>query len=74
MENLKDCYFNYCVMVTSGDEYFLDFTNNSKTKSISLHHYYLKQLDEIIKLINANLPKKHQFQYLTKDERQDCKL
>jgi hypothetical protein len=74
MDSLKDYYFNYCVMITSGDEYFLNFTNSSTKKSISLHHYYLKQLEEIIQLINTNLPKKYQFQYLTSGERQDCKL
>lgn len=74
LDSLEDDYFNNCVMTTSGDEYFLDFENNSKKKSISLHHYYLKQLDEIIQIINFNLPKKYQFQYLKKDTKQDCSL
>ena len=74
LDTLKDYYFNYCVMITSGDEYFLDYIKNSTKKSISLHHYYLKQLDDIIQLINSNLPKKYQFRYLSKDEKQDCHL
>ena len=74
LDTLKDYYTNWCVMTTSGDEYFLNFSSPQLTKKISLHHYYLKQLDAIIQLINANLPKKHQFRYLNKDEKQDCKL
>jgi hypothetical protein len=74
IDTLKDYYFNYCIMITSGDEYFLDFRHNSKKKSISLHHYYLTQLEDIIQIINSNLPNKYRFQYLTKDEKQDCKL
>ena len=74
VDTLKDFYFNYCVMITSGDEYFLDFIKNSTRKSISLHHYYLKQLDDIIQLIDSNLPSKYQFRYLNNDEKQDCKL
>jgi len=74
LDSLHEFYFNNCVMITSGNEYFLDFVNNKSKKSISLHHYYLKQLDDIIQLINSNLPKKYQFQYLTKDTKQDCSL
>jgi len=74
LDTLKDYYTNWCVMTTSGDEYFLNVSSSKVKKQISLHHYYLKQLDDIIQLINANLPKKHQFRYLTKDEKQDCKL
>ena len=74
LDSLKDYYFNNCVMITSGDEYFLDFESNSTQKSISLHHYYLKQLDDIIQIINSNLPKEYRFQYLAKDTKQDCSL
>jgi hypothetical protein len=74
VDSLKDYYFNYCIIMTSGDEYSLDFIKNSTKKSINLHHYYLKQLDDVIQLINSNLPSKYRFQYLNKDEKQDCKL
>src|SRR5487761_2768707 len=57
LDSLKDLYDNYCIMVTSGDEYFLDYNGYSMKKSISLHHYYLKALDEIVNLINSYLPK-----------------
>jgi hypothetical protein len=74
LDSLKDIYLNNCVMLTSGDEYFLDFSSNSLTKNINLHHYYLRQLDDIIRIINSNLPKKYQFHYLSKDTKQDCSL
>lgn len=74
LDTLKDYYFNNCIMITSGDEYFLDFVNRSTKKSISLHHYYLRQLDDIIQIINSTVPKKYQFQYLAKDTKQDCSL
>lgn len=74
LDSLRDFYFNNCIMITSGDEYFLDFISNSINKSISLHHYYLKQLDDIIQIINSNLPEKYQFRYLSKDTKQDCAL
>ena len=74
VDTLEDYYFNFCVMMTSGDEFYLDFTQNSTKKSISLHHYYLKQLDDIVQVINSTLPSKYQFRYLNKDEKQDCKL
>ncbi len=74
LDTLKDYYANYCIMMTSGNEYMLDFTKNSKKKSIHLHHYYLRALEDIIQLMNAYLPKKHQFHYLGKDEIQNCDL
>lgn len=74
MDSLKQYYDNYCILPVSGDEYFLDFTCNLTTKSIRLHHYYLKELDDIIDLINSNLPRKYRFRYLTEHEKQDCEL
>lgn len=72
LDSLKNFYFNQCVMITSGDEYYLDFTNDLLTKKIHLHHYYLEQIDEIVKLLNNNLPKKHRFSYVSRDIEQDC--
>ena len=72
LQSLKDLYFNYCVLPTSGDEYFLQVTNNSNKRQISLHHYYLPALNDIIAFLNDELPKRHQFHYLGKDTKQDC--
>lgn len=74
IDSLKDLYLNYCMVPTSGDEYFLNYSDKSTSKKISLHHYYLKQLDDIIQIINSNLPEKYQFQYLPKETKQDCNL
>jgi hypothetical protein len=74
LESLKDFYFNFCVLATSGDEYFIYYSDNLITKNINLHHYYLKELDTIIQIINSNVPKKYRFKYLTKETKQDCKL
>jgi hypothetical protein len=73
LDSLKDIYDNHCVMQTSGRLYFLDYKSYSIQKHISLHHYYLKNLDDIVNFINGFLPKNYQFRYLKKDTRQDCR-
>jgi len=72
LDSLEAHYTNWCVMTTSGEEYLLNFSSSKQKKKISLHHYYLKQLDEIIQIFNSQVPKQFQFSYLTKDEKQDC--
>src|SRR5690242_12307916 len=74
LDSLKDSYFNYCVMTTSGTEYFVDYVSSSSDKHISLHHYYLRQIEDIIQIINSKLPKKYQLKYLGKGTKQDCRL
>lgn len=74
LDSLQDYYFNTCVMITSGEHYIFDFEKSSTKKTISLHHYYLKQLDEIIQIINSNLPKKYHYRYLPQDTKHDCAL
>ena len=74
LDSLKDLYFNYCIMITSGNEYSLTFKNSSTSKSISLHDYYLKPIEDIIELVNKNLPEKYKIKYLTKETKQDCEL
>ncbi len=59
-------------MTTSGDEYFLNFSSAKQEKNISLHHYYLKQLDDITQMFNSLVPIKFQFLYLKNGEKQDC--
>jgi hypothetical protein len=74
LDTLKDYYTNWCVMTTSGDEYFLNVSSPWLKKKISLHHYYLKQLNDIIQILNSLIPNRFQFKYLSKDEKQDCHL
>lgn len=73
LDSLEDMYDNYCVMEPSGNEYFLDYKRYSIKKHISLHHYYLKNIDDIVNFINGFLPKNYQLRYLKKDTRQDCR-
>lgn len=72
LDTLEGLYDNYCIMETSGNEYFLNYKSHSTKKHISLHHYYLKQVADIANLINSYLPQNFQFRYLQKDNRQDC--
>lgn len=72
IDSLKDFYSNNCVMITSGDEYFIEYTTASENKNITIHHYYLKEVEDIVKIINENLPSKYMIHYLTKDTKQDC--
>jgi hypothetical protein len=73
LDSLENYYFNDCVMIISGNEYFFDFVCGSTEKSVSLHHYYVKEIAEIVKLINSTLPDKYQFRYVSKDTQQGCK-
>lgn len=74
LDSLEDIYLNNCVMATSGDEYFFYFQYGSMKKSMSLHHYYLKEIAKVIQLINSTLPGKYQFRYVSNDTKQDCGL
>jgi len=74
LDTLKDFYFNRCIMITSGNEYFLDVVGDRMEKHISLHHYYLKKLDEVIQLINSYLPQRLQCRYLSEKTEQDCQM
>lgn len=74
IDSLQEVYYNYCIMPTSGNEYILEYLSHSKSKQITLHHYYLKQLHDIVEVINSHLPRKYQIQYLQKDTKQDCSL
>lgn len=72
-DSLKTHYFNECVFITSGDEYFFDLEYASTKKSVSLHHYYVKEVAEAVKLINSTLPDKYHFRYVSEKTEQGCK-
>ena len=74
LDSLKEYYFNECIMITSGDEYFFSFANSKLKKEINLHHYYLKQIEDVVRLINSIIPQKYHFKYLDKETKQDCTL
>jgi len=73
LDNLKDFYFNYCIMATSGNEYFVFKTVDRITQKISLHHYYEPQIEKLFEQINKYVPDNLKHDYLTKDIQQDCK-
>jgi hypothetical protein len=74
LDSLKDFYFNYCIMATSGNEYFISTTIDTVNKEISLHHYYNEQIERLINELNKNIPDNFKLDYLTKDTNQDCKM
>ena len=69
---LDSIYVNFCIMFTSGSEYTLKFKNDSVTKAIHLHHYYLKQIADLIDILNRNLPTEFNLDYVPKETVQDC--
>ncbi len=73
LDSLKNGYINFCVLPTSGNKYTLVLINTSGRKQIYLHHYYLKQIDDVVLLINSYLPESYQLRYLEKETKQDCK-
>lgn len=73
LDSLQDFYFNYCIMATSGNEYFVSTTVDTITKKISLHHYYNSQIERLINELNKHVPYTLKHNYLTKDTQQDCK-
>lgn len=72
IDNLKDFYFNNCIMATSGNEYFISTTINTVNKKISLHHYYDKQIERLIKEFNKHIPDNLKLDYLKSETKQDC--
>lgn len=72
LDTLKDYYMNQCIVPTSGNEYSIKYKTKNVAKEIGLHHYYLKQIDDLIRLVNLNLPSEYQIKYLLSDTEQDC--
>jgi len=74
LDNLKDFYFNYCIMATSGTEYLIKISTEIYNNKISIHHYYVKQIEKLINELNKIIPDNLKLEYLTKDIKQDCKM
>lgn len=72
VDNLKDNYFNKCILTTSGNEYFVSVKSNDYEKNIHLHHYYNEQVEKLIIELNSQVPKKLKIDYLKNDTNQDC--
>lgn len=74
LNSLEEYYFNNCVMITSGNEYRISFTDGKTFKRICLHHYYLKQIEQLVVIINNQIPEKYKINYQTGKTKQDCEL
>ena len=74
LDTLNENYINNCVESSSGYDYSIKLESKSKTTSLKLHHYYTKEVDSFVKLLNKYLPKNHQILYLSKDNKQDCAI
>lgn len=72
LDTLKESYYNNCTDPTSGYDYFLLIETRSMSVSITLHHYYIEQVGDLINLLNKYLPRTFQIEYLTKENKQDC--
>jgi hypothetical protein len=72
LDTLKDFYVNYCVMVSSGNEYAISTDKSGITKTIWLHHYYLKEIDNLATVINRVVPKKYKIKYLDDEPDNYC--
>lgn len=72
IDSLSDFYFNKCVMITSGTEYYISYTNGAKKKQIHLHHYYHPLVAQIANELNLLIPEEFKISYLSKDTEQDC--
>lgn len=73
MDTLNFFYHNYCIMPTSGNEYFISIEKGSKEKRIHLHSYYHPQIERLITIMNAVVPEEYRIHYMSKDTKQDCK-
>ncbi len=72
LDTLKDFYMNWCVMATSGNEYFISTGRSGITKTIWLHHYYLKEIDNLATVINKVVPRKYKIRYLDDEPDNYC--
>ncbi len=73
LDNLKDFYVNKCVMLTSGNEYYISTKKDTVEKSIWLHHYYEKHVEQLIQEVNKLIPDTLEIYYMTSEMEQDCK-
>ncbi|HLP11956.1 MAG TPA: hypothetical protein VK177_08505 [Flavobacteriales bacterium] len=72
-DNLDSLYINNCVMLTSGNEYFISITNATVSKKISLHHYYHMQVEKLVNEVNKLVPAEFKINYLKSETKQNCK-
>jgi hypothetical protein len=73
LDTLQMIYNNYCIISTSGNEYFISIESGTQEKRIHLHSYYHPQIERLIHMMNALVPEEYRMLYMSKDTKQDCK-
>ncbi|MEC4049830.1 hypothetical protein OX284_010355 [Flavobacterium sp. SUN046] len=72
LQDLQEAYFNKCIMTTSGTEYIISITNGPINKTITLHHYYIREIEQFINEVNNCLSDDMKIRYMTSETKQDC--
>jgi hypothetical protein len=72
LDTMKNLYFNNCIMITSGQEYWISIKRDTTSKNIQLHHFYHNQVEQLIRNINKVVPEEYKIEYLPLDTKQDC--
>lgn len=73
LDTLEDSYHNFCVWSTGAAWFSVETECDSISKKTSLHHYYLKQIELLIDILNREIPDSLKISYLPSDTKQDCK-
>jgi hypothetical protein len=61
LDNLKDGYFNHCIM--DGSQVTVTLNKDGKSKTVHLSNYYQSDIGLVIELINTLTPKKYKIWY-----------
>ncbi len=72
LDSLNNNYFNNCVMITSGTEYFISLNTENSTHKIHLHHYYLESINKLVIELNKLIAEKYRIRYLSSSTNQSC--
>jgi hypothetical protein len=72
LDSLKDTYFNGCVVPTSGTVFLISMETDTLSKRIFLHHYYHKQIEQLIIELNKEIPDEYKIDFMPSDTKQDC--
>lgn len=72
LDTLQSYYFNNCLDTNRGNTYVIQFHLKNKNFEIKLNEYYLQGIDNLINLINQQLPASLRIKYFSQNNRQDC--
>jgi hypothetical protein len=73
LDTLQNYYFNKCILSTSGTEYEVSIRADTVSKTIYLHHFYHKEIDRLIVVINKIAPNKYKIDNIARNTKQNCK-